>query len=141
MSSFLFGDELNKEVEELAKSHKLSSKVTQRKCMERYRVPSGRGVRGRGCFNQCAGRGKTPASPFFRARPGPNMVPAESQAVINKDSVESSTEVSQSSVVSIIANQTPFKAGGVQRFPHEWKKITSDPFILGAVNHCHIKFD
>ena len=40
------------------------------------------------------------------------MVPAESQAGINKDSVGSSTEVVQVSVVSIIANQTPFKAGG-----------------------------
>ena len=69
------------------------------------------------------------------------MVPAESQAVINKDSVGSSTEVSQRSVVSIIANQTPFKAGGLQHFLHEWKKITSDPFILDAVTHCHIEFD
>ena len=68
------------------------------------------------------------------------MVPAESQAVINKDSVGSSKEVGQSSVVSIIANQTPFKAGGLQHF-HEWKKITSDPFILDAVAHSHIEFD
>ena len=69
------------------------------------------------------------------------MVPAEYQQVINKDSVGSSTEVSQSSVVSIIANQTLFKAGGLQHFLHEWKKITSDPFILDAVTHCHIEFD
>ena len=69
------------------------------------------------------------------------MASAESQAVINKDSVGSSTEVSQSSVESIIANQTPFKAGGLQHFVHEWKKITSDPFVLDAVTHCHIEFD
>ena len=56
MSSFLFEDELNKEVEELTKSHKLSSKVTSRKRVEPYRVLSGRGVRG---------RGNTPASPFL----------------------------------------------------------------------------
>lgn len=36
------------------------------------------------------------------------MVSAESRAIINKDSVGSSTEVSQSSVVGIIANQTSF---------------------------------
>ena len=47
------------------------------------------------------------------------MVPAESQAVINKDSVGSSTEVGQVSVVSIIANQTPFKADGLQYCLHE----------------------
>ena len=65
VSSFLFGDELNKEVEELAKSHKLSSKVTPKKRMEPYKVPSGRGVHGRGRFNQCGGRGKSPARPFL----------------------------------------------------------------------------
>jgi len=65
------------------------------------------------------------------------LVPAESQAVINKDSVGSSTEVGQVSVVSIIANQAPFKAGGLQCCLHEWKKITSDSFILDGVSHCH----
>ena len=47
----------------------------------------------------------------------------------------------QVSVVSILANQTPFKAGGLQYCLHEWKKITSDPFILDTVTHCHIEFD
>lgn len=65
VSSFLFGDELNKEVEELTKSHKLSSKVTPRKRMEPYKVPSGRGVRGRSRLNRCGGRRNTPASPFL----------------------------------------------------------------------------
>lgn len=65
VSSFLFGDELNKEVEELTKSHKLSNKVTPKKRMEPYKVSSGRGVRGRGRFSQCGGRGKTPASSFL----------------------------------------------------------------------------
>ena len=70
------------------------------------------------------------------------MVPGESQTIINKDSVGSSTEVSQSSVyISIIANQTPFRAGGLQHFLHKWKKITSDHFILDAVTHCHVEFD
>ena len=55
---------------------------------------------------------ETPLQVLFRAGPGPNMAPAESQAVSNKDSVGSSTEVGQVSVVSIIANQTPFTAGG-----------------------------
>ena len=38
VSSFLFGDELNKEVEELTKSHKLSNKVTPKKLMEPYKA-------------------------------------------------------------------------------------------------------
>ena len=67
---------------------------------------------------------------FFRVRLGPSLVRAESQAIIKKDSVGSPTDVSQSTVVSIIANQTPFKAGGLQHSLHEWKKITSEPFYL-----------
>ena len=55
VSSFLFGDELNEEVEEITKSHKLSSKVTSRKRVEPYRVPSGRGVRGQSRLNRCGG--------------------------------------------------------------------------------------
>ena len=65
VSSFLFGDELNKEVEKLTKSHKFSSKVTPRKHMEPYRAPSGRVVYGRSHFNRCGGHGNTPASPFL----------------------------------------------------------------------------
>ena len=65
VSSFLFGDEVNKEVEELTKSHQLSSKVTSRKRVEPYRVSSGRGVRGQSRLNRSGGRGNTPASPFL----------------------------------------------------------------------------
>ena len=65
VSTFLFGDDLNKEVEELTKSHKLSSKVTPRKRMEPYKVPAARGVRGRGRFSQNAGRGRASSSPFL----------------------------------------------------------------------------
>ena len=111
-------------MEELTKSQKLSNKVTPKKHMEPYKVPSGRGVRGRGRFSQSGGREKSPASSFLGHGRG-----------------QSSTEVSQSSIESIIANQTPFKAGGLQHFLHEWKKITSDLFVLDAVTHCHIEFD
>ena len=81
MSSFLFGDELNKEVEELTKSQKLSNKVTPKKRMEPYKVPSGRGVRGRGRFNQSGGRGRTPTSSFLgrgRGQAWPQQNPKQS---------------------------------------------------------------
>ena len=60
LSTFLFGDDLNKEVEELTKSQKLSNKVTPKRRMEPYKVPASRGVRGRGPFSQSAGRGRAP---------------------------------------------------------------------------------
>ena len=46
-------------------------------------------------------------------------------------------ELSQSSFVCIIANQTPFKAGGLQHFFMNGRKShPSDPSILDAVTHC-----
>ena len=51
ISTFVFGDDLNKEVEELTKSNKLSNKVTPKQRMEPYKVPGGRGMRGRGRFS------------------------------------------------------------------------------------------
>ena len=50
-------------------------------------------------------------------------MPAESQAIINKDSRGSSTEVSQSSAVGSIANQTPTRAGALQYSLHEWNHV------------------
>ena len=58
ISTFLFGDDLNKEVEELTKSNKLSNKVTPKQRMEPYKVPGGRGMRGRGCVSHIPGRGR-----------------------------------------------------------------------------------
>ena len=77
VSTFLFGDDLNKEVEELTKSQKLSNKVTPKSCMEPYKVPASRGVRGRGRFGHSAGRGRASSNSFLgqgrgHARPHQN---------------------------------------------------------------------
>ena len=58
ISTFLFGDDLNKEVEELTKSNKLSNKVTPKQRLEPYKVPGGRSMRGRGRFTHNSGRGR-----------------------------------------------------------------------------------
>ena len=44
MSTFLFADDLNKEVEELTKSNKLSGKVHHKHRFTPYRIPSTSGV-------------------------------------------------------------------------------------------------
>ena len=77
VSTFLFGDDLNKEVEELTKSQKLSNKVTPKRRMEPYKVPASRGVRGRGRFGHSAGRGRASSNSFLgqgrgHARPQQN---------------------------------------------------------------------
>ena len=65
VSTFLFGDDLNKEVKELTKSQKLSSKVNPKRCMEPYKFPASRGVCRRGRFGQSAGRGRAPSNSFL----------------------------------------------------------------------------
>ena len=65
VSTFLFGDDLNKEVEELTKSQKLSNKVTPKRRMEPYKVTAFRGVRGRGRFGQSTGRGRASSNSFL----------------------------------------------------------------------------
>ena len=56
ISAQLFGDDLNKEVEEVTKSNKLSGKVTFKPHsnyrFEPYKLSCGRGTRGRGRFHQ-----------------------------------------------------------------------------------------
>ena len=58
----LFGDDLNKEVEELTKSNKLSSKVTSKSHsdyrFQPYKASSSKGTRGRGRYYQAVGRGR-----------------------------------------------------------------------------------
>ena len=34
-----------------------------------------------------------------------------------------------------------FKAGRIAKFIQEWKKLTTDPFILDIVKNCHIDLD
>ena len=118
VSTFLFGDDLNKEVKELTKSQKLSDKVNPKRRMEPCKVPASRGVCRRGRFSQSAGRGSAPSNSFFRSRPGPYSAPAESQDLGNQDTIGSPAEVSQTTLATIIANQIPFKAGGLRDCLH-----------------------
>ena len=90
ISAYLFGDELNKEVEELTKSNKLSNKVTTKPRsdyrVEPYRVPFGRGARGRGRFNQTSGRGRESRSysSFLGVGRGHGRTPTSTKTSVNK---------------------------------------------------------
>ena len=90
ISTYLFGDELNKEVEELSKSNKLSNKVTTKPRSdyrtEPYRVPFGRGARGRGRFNQTSGRGRGSRSysSFLGVGRGHGRTPTSTKTSVNK---------------------------------------------------------
>jgi len=111
VSTFLFGNDLNKEVEELAKSQKLSNKVTPKRRMARYKVPASRGVRGPGRFNQSACRGRASSNYFLGQGCGhawPQQIPRTS-ATGNQDPVGSPADVSQTTLATIIANQIPLR--------------------------------
>lgn len=70
MSFFLFADELIKEVNELTKTHKLSNKVTPKRHMEPFRVPSDRDECAHGHLSQSGCPGKTTRSPILGQRQG-----------------------------------------------------------------------
>ena len=38
-----------------------------------------------------------------------------------------------------LISTTQFKAGRLKEFLHNWRKLTSDVFILDTVQHCHIE--
>lgn len=77
--------------------------------MKPYKVSSGSGVRGIGRFSQSGGYGKNPARYFLGLGWGQTWYQQNPKQSSNSvDSVGSSIEVSQSTVLSIIANQTPF---------------------------------
>ena len=103
VSTFLFGDDLNKEVKELTKSQKLSNKVNPKRRMEPYKVPTSRGVCRRGRFSQSAGRGRAPSNSFLGQGLKPYSALAESQDLGNQDPVGSPAEVSQTTLATIIA--------------------------------------
>lgn len=68
ITTFLFGDDLNKEVEELTKSNKLSSKVTPKQRVEPYRVSRGKGTRN--SYSQSYSRGRGTRQHFLGAGRG-----------------------------------------------------------------------
>ncbi len=147
ISAYLFGDDLDKEVEELTKSNKLSGKVTPKHRSDYrptpYKIPFGRGTRGRGRFNQPSGRGRGSKTiyVFFRRRPGSVPAPSKQQDTNQQRTIESSNKVSSTMISSVIDNQPPFRAGGLKDCVHAWTEITSDPFVLDTVAHCHLEFD
>ena len=60
--------------------------------------------------------------------------------------VQTTNEVRNSTIVYFqgdcfpLISTTRFKAGRLKDFAHNWKKLTSDAFILDTVQHCHIEF-
>ncbi len=90
ISAYLFGDDLNKEVEELTKSNKLSGKVTPKHRSDYrpapYKIPFGRGTRGRGRFNQPSGRGRgaRPYTSFLGVGRGQSRPPPNSRTPTSK---------------------------------------------------------
>ncbi len=90
ISAYHFGDDLNKEVEELTKSNKLSGKVTPKHRSDYrpapYKIPFGRGTRGRGRFNQPSGRGRgaRPYTSFLGVGRGQSRPPPNSRTPTSK---------------------------------------------------------
>ena len=60
--------------------------------------------------------------------------------------VQTTNEVRNANMVNFqgdsfpLVSTTQFYAGRLKEFAHNWRKLTSDAFILDAVQHCHIEF-
>ena len=55
------------------------------------------------------------------------------------DIVQTPDEVRHSPLICL-KGTAQFKAGRLKKFVHNWRKLTSNPFILDTVQHCHIEF-
>ena len=86
MSTFLFGDDLNKEVEELTKSNKLSGKVHQKHRFTPYRIPSTSGGQTPSRYGQqdTRVRSSRPFRPFLGAGRGQSRPPPPGRPHKNK---------------------------------------------------------
>ncbi|XP_028394531.1 uncharacterized protein LOC114518732 [Dendronephthya gigantea] len=114
VSTNLFGDDLNKEVEELTKSNKLSNKVTPKHRSdyrsEPYKVPSNRSFRGRGRFNQTSSREISTTRLYFTFNEAEQtIIDGEIDKFLHKGIIKSS--VSESGEVLSPIFITPKKDG------------------------------
>ena len=86
LSTFLFGDDLNKEVEELTKSNKLSGEVHQKHRFTPYRIPSTSGGQTPSRYGQqdTRARSSRPLRPFLGAGRGQSRPPPPGRPHKNK---------------------------------------------------------
>ena len=86
MSTFLFGDDLNKEEEELTKSNKLSGKVYHKHRFTLYRIPSTSGVQTPSRYGprDTRVRSSRPLRPFLGAGRGQSRPPPAGRPQKNK---------------------------------------------------------
>ncbi|CAB4028257.1 Hypothetical predicted protein, partial [Paramuricea clavata] len=111
VSQYLFGDDLNKEMEDLSKASKLTKKVTPSQRMEPVRPR---------------------AIPKLSAEQSETVPEVENQV---------SHQCIQKSISNLIQNQATFTGGRLRKFYDVWKRLTSDQFILDVISHCHIDFE
>ena len=83
---------------------------------------------------------------LFRSRPRPvselselSELSKQTATIPTRKSV--TEEVCESRISTLIEFQRPFMAGQLQNYIANWQRITSDPFILDVVAHCHIDFE
>ena len=102
--------------------------MTPKKRTEPYKVPFGRGARGRGRFSQNTGRGRTPAAPVVLRRWEYYKIIRSDEGLTLKTSASKSLYGGQFTLSSqLIKPNYPFKVGGLKYSVHEWKVTTSDP--------------
>ena len=115
VSQYLFGDDLNKEMDDPSKASKLTRKVTPNQRVEPYRRPMGRSAGMSSRSSNYRGRGSSRPGAFLGfGRGQPRNYQRSSQRVPKVNSqVGNYTHLS---IVSLIQNQGPFQGGRLSQF-------------------------
>ena len=108
--------------------------------MECYKVPASRGVRGRGCFSQSAGRGRASSNYFLgqgRGHALPQRIPRTSATGNRQPRPSRITSWGKSdNSCYYYCKSNSSKAGGLQDCLHVWKTIKplARVFLKGCLN-------
>ena len=143
----LFGDDVGKEIDEVAKANRLSKRlaIPKRGRGSRYHPYSSQSRASGGFNNQRSrygARGLTRHQPFLGEKSHDRRKLNFGMAQAKTPQLTKTQQVSYvSNINRLIGTSRPFKAGQLQMHLTEWKAITSDPFILQSITNCEIEFD
>ncbi|VDI71101.1 Hypothetical predicted protein [Mytilus galloprovincialis] len=124
----VIGGDVSKTVKDIGECSKISNRLSVGNGYSQFRG----GFRGgwRSSWNRRRGRGR-----------GGRGRGSASRSIDKSESKKlplDSQQVQELDVVSI--NTNDFQAGRLKLFVNEWRKLTSDKYILDAVQHCYIEF-
>ena len=127
---WLFGDELPKQIKEIAEVNRMAKKLGPSQTSPGTRRGDRRNTSGRGStFNQ----GSRPKSIFFRLK-------ESQQHHSQQEGSQEQPTFLDSYKAALLPVEVGAYAGNLANFLLSWRSITSDPWVLEAVSGYHLEF-